>query len=129
MAMQRYLMLLPILAVAACGPSDSCEVPPQPKPLTVKDLSLVQKADAMGVPPSQVPEDAVGGPAFDEYVSRHNEAARVGYCMENEAYKARAMKDEMGTLARAIMATCKVPSEPDALAVVLKYRNCASGNK
>ena len=55
MAMQRYLMLLPILAVVACGPSDSCEVPPQPKPLTVKDLSLVQKADAMGVPPAQVP--------------------------------------------------------------------------
>lgn len=127
--MQRYLMLLPILAVTACGPSDSCEVPPQPKTLAVKDLTLVQKADAMGVPPSQVPEDAVGGPAFDEYVARHNEAARVGYCMENEAYKARAMKDEMATLARAIMATCKVPSEPDALAMVLKYRNCASGNK
>jgi hypothetical protein len=129
MAMQKYWMLLPILAVTACGPSDHCEVPPQPKTLAVKDLTLVQKADAMGVPPSQVPEDAVGGPAFDEYVARHNEAARVGYCMENEAYKARNMKDEMATLARAIMATCKVPSEPDALAMVLKYRNCASGNK
>lgn len=127
--MQRFWMLLPILAVTACGPSDSCEVPPQPKLLAVKDLTLVQKADAMGVPPSQVPAEAVGGPAFDAYVAHHNEAVQVGYCMENEAYKARRMKDEMSTLARAIMATCKVPSEPDALAMVLKYRNCAAGNK
>ena len=106
--MQKYWVLFPILAVTACGPSDSCEVPPQPKPLAVKDLTLVQKADAMGVPPSQVPEDAVGGPAFDEYVARHNEAAKVGYCMESEAYKARHMKDEMGTLARAIIAITMV---------------------
>lgn len=129
MAMHRYLVLSCVLAVAACGPSDKCEVPAQPKPLAVKDLTLVQKADAMGVPPSQVPEDAVGGPAFDEYVARHNEAAKVGYCMENEAYKARHMKDEMGSIGRAIMATCKVSNEPDALAMVLKYRNCAVGNK
>lgn len=127
--MKKCLILLPILAVAACGPSDRCEVPPQPKLLAVKDLTLVQKADAMGVPPSQVPENAVGGPAFDAYVSRHNDALQVGYCVDNEAYKARKMTDEMGTVARAVLATCKVTNEPDVLATILKYRNCAVGNK
>ena len=127
--MKKCLILLPILAVAACGPSDRCEVPPQPKLLAVKDLTLVQKADAMGVPPSQVPENAVGGPAFDAYVSRHNDALQVGYCVDNEAYKARKMTDEMGTVARAVLATCKVTNESDVLATVLKYRNCATGNK
>ena len=83
----------------------------------------------MGVPPSQVPENAVGGPAFDDYVARHNDAVQVGYCVDNEAYKARTMKDEMGTVARAVMATCKVTNESDVLATVLKYRNCATGNK
>jgi hypothetical protein len=62
------------------------------------------KADAMGVPPSQVPQDAVAGPAFDDYVARHNDAVRVGYL--DKAYKARAMKDEMSSVARAVMATC-----------------------
>jgi hypothetical protein len=123
------LLILPILAVAACGPRDTCEAPPQPKLLSVKDLTLVQKADAMGVPPSQVPQDAVGGPAFDDYVARHNDALRVGYCVDNEAYKARAMKDDMSVVAHAVMATCKESSEPDTLATVLKYRNCATGNK
>ena len=127
--MKKCLILLPILAVAACGPSDRCEVPPQPKLLAVKDLTLVQKADAMGMPPSQVPENAVGGPAFDAYVSRHNDALQVGYCVDNEAYKARKMTDEMGTVARAVLATCKVTNESDVLATVLKYRNCAVGNK
>ena len=127
--MKKCLILLPILAVAACGPSDRCEVPPQPKLLAVKDLTLVQKADAMGVPPSQVPENAVGGPAFDAYVSRHNDALQVGYCVDNEAYKARKMTDEMGTVARAVLATCKVTNESDVLATVLKYRNCAVDNK
>lgn len=127
--MKKYWILLPVLAVAACGPSDRCEAPPQPKTLAVKDLTLVQKADAMGVPPSQVPEDAVGGPAFDAYVSRHNDAVQVGYCVDSESYKARAMKDDMSTVARAVMATCKVTNEPDVLASVLKYRNCAVGNK
>ena len=44
--MRKYLFLLPVLAVAACGPSDRCEAPSQPKLLAVKDLILVQKADA-----------------------------------------------------------------------------------
>jgi len=127
--MKNCWILLPILAVAACGPSDTCEVPPQPKLLKVSELTLVQKAGAMGVPPSQVPENAAGGPAFDEYVARHNDAVQVGYCVDNEAYKARKMSDEMGTVARAVMATCKVSNESDVLATVLKYRNCATGNK
>ncbi len=127
--MRNYLILLPLLAVAACGPRDACEAPPQPKLLAVKDLTLVQKADAMGVPPSQVPGDAAGGPAFDAYVVRQNEAVQIGYCVDNEAYKARAMKDEMSTVTRAVMATCKVSNESDVLATVLKYRNCAQGNK
>jgi hypothetical protein len=129
MTMRKHLFLLPVLAVAACGPSDRCEAPSQPKLLAVKDLTLVQKADAMGLPPSQVPQDAVGGPAFDDYVARHNDAVRVGYCVDSEAYKARNMKDEMSTVAHAVMATCKESNEPDTLAAVLKYRNCAAGNK
>jgi hypothetical protein len=127
--MKKYWILLPVLAVAACGPSDRCEVPPAAQAAGGQGLTLVQKADAMGVPPSQVPENAVGGPAFDAYVSRHNDALQVGYCVDNEAYKARNMKDEMGTVARAVLATCKVTNEPDVLATVLKYRNCAVGNK
>jgi hypothetical protein len=127
--MRNYLILLPLLAVAACGPSDRCEVPAQPKLLSVKDMTLIQKADAMGLPPSQVPQDAVSAPAFDEYVARHNDAVQVGYCVENEAYKARGMKDEMSTVARAVMATCKESNESETLATVLKYRNCATGNK
>jgi hypothetical protein len=127
--MRKHLFLLPVLAVAACGPGDRCEAPAQPKLLAVKDLTLVQKADAMGLPPSQVPRDAVGGPAFDDYVARHNDAVRIGYCVDSEAYKARNMKDEMSTVARAVMATCKESNESDTLATVLKYRNCAAGNK
>ena len=89
----------------------------------------MQKADAMGLPPSRVPQDAVAAPAFDAYVARHNDAARMGYCVESEAYKARAMKDEMSSVARAIMATCKEGNEADTLATVLQYRNCAAGHK
>ena len=127
--MRKYGFLLPLLAVAACGPTDRCEAPPQPKLLSAANLTLVQKADAMGVPPSQVPQDAVSSPAFDEYVARHNDAVQVGYCVDNEAYKARAMKDEMSSVARAVMATCKEGNEADTLATVMKYRNCAVGNK
>lgn len=134
--MRKRWLLLSALVLTAChkenaasGPSDICQAPPQPRLITVAGLTTDQKADAMGVPPSQVPPDAAGGPAFDAYVARHNDAARTGYCVENEAYKARAMKDEMSTVARAIMATCHEGAEPDTLATVLKYRNCAVGNK
>lgn len=49
--------------------------------------------------------------------------------MDSEAYKARSMKGDMSTVARAVMATCKVNNEPEVLASVLKYRNFAVGNK
>ena len=133
--MRKYTILLSALLLAAChkqgatSGTDLCQVPASPKLLTVAGLTTDQKADAMGIPPSQVPPDAAGGPAFDDYVARHNDAARTGYCVENEAYKARAMKDEMSSVARAIMATCHEGAEPDTLATVLKYRNCAAGNK
>jgi hypothetical protein len=133
--MRKYAILLSVLFLAAChkegdaSGTDTCQAPPRPKLLTVAALTTDQKADAMGIPPSQVPPDVAGGPALDDYVARHNDAAQTGYCVENEAYKARAMKDEMSTVARAIMATCHEGAEPDTLATVLKYRNCAAGNK
>ena len=133
--MRKYAVLLSAALLTAChkdnaaSGGDQCQPPAQPKLITVAGLTTDQKADAMGVPPSRVPPDAVGGPDFDAFVARHNDAARTGYCVENEAYKARAMKDEMSTVARAIMATCKESNESDTLATVLKYRNCAMGNK
>lgn len=39
------------------------------------------------------------------------------------------MKNEISTVARAVMATCHEGAEVDTLATVLKYRNCARGNK
>lgn len=122
------------LAVSACGPSDRCEAPAKPALLDAKNLSREQRANALGVPPERVPQEAVTESpgalrAYDDYVSRHNDAAQAGYCMGNEAYKARNMKDEMSSIARAIMATCRVGGEDEALAAVLKYRNCAVGNQ
>ena len=58
--MRKHWILFPLLAVAAWGPRDACEALLQPKLLSVKDLTLVYKADAMGVPPLRVPEEAVG---------------------------------------------------------------------
>ncbi|HUE64746.1 MAG TPA: hypothetical protein VMO78_10260 [Rhizomicrobium sp.] len=133
--MRKYWILLSVAILAACHKDntasgyDTCQAPAQPKLLTVAGLTTDQKADAMGIPPSQVPPDAAGGPAFEDYVARHNGAVQTGYCVDNEAYKARAMKDEMSSVARAIMATCHEGAEPDTLATVLKYRNCAAGNK
>jgi hypothetical protein len=135
MTMRAY-WIVPVIAfgLSACGPSDSCEVPAKPTLLDAKHLSREQRANALGVPPERVPQEAVTESpgalaAYDEYVSRHNDAVQIGYCLDNEAYKARNMKDEMSSLARAIMATCKVGAEGEALAAVLKYRNCAIGNK
>ena len=132
----RPYWILPAIAlvVTACGPSDKCEVPVKPALLDAKHLSREQRANALGVPPDRVPQEAVTESpaalqAYDDYVGRHNDAAQVGYCIDNEAYKARNMKDEMSSIARAIMATCKVGAEGDAMAAVLKYRNCAIGNK
>ena len=131
----RHFWILPAFALlAACGPSDKCEVPPQPKLISVKDMSREQKADALGVPPERVPTEPVtespeSQAAYAAYVARHNDALQVGYCVDNEAYKARNMKDEMSTVARAIMATCKEGAQEDTLATVLRYRNCAAGTK
>jgi hypothetical protein len=102
--------------------------------LNAKNLSREERANALGVPPERVPEGPVTESpaslqAYADYAARHNDALRTGYCVDNEAYKARNMKDDMRTLAHAIMATCKEGAEDDTLAAVLKYRNCAAGNK
>jgi len=132
----RSFLIVPALAlvVTACGPSDRCEAPPQPALLDAKNLSREQRANALGVPPERVPQEAVTESpaslaAYADYVARHNDAVRMGYCVDNESYKVRNMKDDMRTLAHAIMATCKEGAEDDTLATVLKYRNCAAGNK
>lgn len=132
----RSFWIVPALALAvtACGRGDNCEAPPQPSLLNANNLSREQRANALGVPPERVPEGPVtespaSRQAYEDYVARHNDAVRVGYCVDNEAYKARGMKDDMRTVAHAIMATCKENAEDDTLATVLKYRNCASGNK
>jgi hypothetical protein len=132
----RSLLLVPVLALglSACGPGDKCETPVKPALWDAKHLSREQRANALGVPPDRVPQEAVTESpaalqAYDDYVSRHNDAVQAGYCLDNEAYKARNMKDEMNSIARAIMATCRTGDEGGALASVLRYRNCAIGNK
>ena len=143
--MRNLWIIIPgILALAACGPRDRCEAPPAPKLIAVKDLTLDQKADILGVPPSRVPSQPKTAPSFgdlmagaaendaaqaayERYVDNHNDQARRAVCLDSEAYKARAFKDEMSTVAHAVMATCKSTDEGAALAAVLKYRNCAAG--
>ena len=134
----RSSWILPAVASAlmlsACGSGDKCEAPAKPALLDGKHLSREQRANALGVPPDRVPQEAVTESpgalqAYDDYVSRHNDAAQAGYCLDNEAYKARNMKDEMSSVARAIMATCRTGDEGGAMAGVLKFRNCAIGNK
>lgn len=135
--MHKLWICLPVLSLglAACGPRDSCEVPVQPKLLNVHDMSREQKANALGVPPDRIPvdqpvtESPASQSAYAAYVDEHNRAVQTGFCIDNEAYKARGMKDEMSTVARAVMATCHEGAEADTLATVLKYRNCATGNK
>lgn len=123
------------LGLSACGPRDTCEAPAQPKLLNVGELSREQKANALGVPPDRIPtetpvaESPASQAAYAAYVEEHNHAVQTGYCVDNEAYKARNMKDEMSTVARAVMATCHEGAEADTLATVLKYRNCAMGTK
>ena len=132
----RPYWILPALTVllSACGSSDKCEAPAKPALLDAKHLSREQRANALGVPPERVPPEAVADSpgairAYEDYAARHNDAAQASYCVESEAYKARAMKDEMSSIAHAIMATCRESGEGNALAAVLKYRNCALGNK
>ena len=135
--MHKLWICLPVLSLglAACGPRDSCEVPVQPKMLSVHDMSREQKANALGVPPDRIPvdqpvaESPASQSAYAAYVDEHNRAVQTGFCIDNEAYKARGMKNEISTVARAVMATCHEGAEVDTLATVLKYRNCARGNK
>jgi hypothetical protein len=135
--MHKLWICLPVLSLglAACGPRDSCEVPVQPKLLSVNDMSREQKANALGVPPDRIPvespvaESPGAQSAYAAYVDEHNRAVQTGFCVDNEAYKARGMKDEMSTVSHAVMATCHEGAEADTLATVLKYRNCATGNK
>jgi len=133
------------LMLTACGARDRCTVPPEFKPLTVANMSLTDKADALGVPPSQVPDqpkaassynaliagaqdNAQAQSVYDSYLTRKNAVLKENACVESEAYKARAMKDDMNTLAHAVMATCQSNDDGAALAALLKYRNCAAGH-
>lgn len=142
---RKAILLFALLPLAACGRRDVCQAPSAPKPMAVADLSLDQKADILGVPPGRVPADPKSAPSFgalmagaseyaeaqgayERYVARRNAGSGAGFCVENEAYKARAFKDELGSVAHAVMATCHSDDEPAALAAVLKYRNCAAGN-
>jgi hypothetical protein len=132
----RPYWILPALAVmlSACGSGDKCDAPAKPALLDANHLSREQRANALGVPPERVPPEAVTDSpgamrAYADYVARHNDAAQASYCLDSEAYKARNMKDEMSSIAHAIMATCRESGEGNALAAVLKYRNCAMGNK
>ena len=132
----RPFWILPAvtLLLSACGGGDKCEAPTKPALLDAKHLSREQRANALDVPPERVPPEAVTDSpgairAYEDYAARHNDAAQASYCVDNEAYKARNMKDEMSSIAHAIMATCRESGEGNALAAVLKYRNCATGNK
>ena len=135
--MRNVWICLPILTLglAACGPRDRCEAPVAPKLLNVGEMSREQKANALGVPPDRIPtetpvaESPAAQAAYAAYVAEHNRAVQTGYCVDNEAYKARNIKDEMSTVSHAVMATCHEGAEADTLATVLKYRNCATGNK
>ena len=132
--MRPYWILPAALMLIACGGGDRCEAPAKPVLLDSKHLSREQRANALGVPPERVPQEPVtespgAMQAYEDYVARHNDAAQAAYCVDNEAYKARNMKDEMSSIAHAVMATCRESGDGNALAAVLKYRNCAVGNK
>jgi hypothetical protein len=133
------------LALAGCGARDRCTAPAEPKLMTVKDMSLDDKANALGVPPERVPgepktassygalmagvnDNAQAQSVYETYVARKNAALRGDICVESEAYKARTMKDEMSSVAHAVMGTCHSDDEQAALAAILKYRNCAAGH-
>jgi hypothetical protein len=134
-----------LAGLAACGPSDRCIAPAEPKPLTMGQMSLVDKANALGVAPEKVPgqpqtgssygalvsglnDNAEAQSVYQTYIDHKNAALRQQYCVENEAYKARRMKDEMSSIAHALMATCHSDDEAAAEATIFKFRNCAQGN-
>ena len=72
-------------------------------------MSREQKANALGVPPDRIPvdqpvaESPASQSAYAAYVDEHNRPVQTGFCIDNEAYKARGMKDEMSTVKRAVM--------------------------
>ena len=46
----RHFWIVPaVFYLAACGPSDRCEVPAQPKLLSVREMSREDRANALGV--------------------------------------------------------------------------------
>jgi hypothetical protein len=133
------------LFLAGCGARDRCVAPIQPKPMSVADMSLDDKANVLGVPPEQVPgapkaassfgalmsglnDNAEAQSRYQSFVDHKNAALQQQYCVENEAHKARGMKDELSSIAHAVLATCHGDDEAAAEATVLKYRNCAAGN-
>ncbi len=144
----RTMLFFPALALllAGCGARDVCKAPAEPKMMTVGQMTLVDKANALGVAPDRVPDQPKAASSFGAlmsglneneraqaeyqlFVDHKNAALRQQYCVENEAYKARGMKDEMRSIAQAVMATCHSDDEAATLAMVLKYRNCASGRR
>ncbi len=89
------------LALSACGPSDSCGVPAKPVLLSAKNLSREQRANALGVPPERVPQEAVTESpaalqAYDDYVGRHNDAAQLSYCIDSEGSQYEGRNEQPG---------------------------------
>ena len=144
--MGKALILCGItLLLAGCDPRDRCVAPVQPRQMSVADMSLDDKANVLGVAPERVPgaprsapsygalmsglnDNAQAQSEYQSFVDHKNAALREQFCVENEAYKARSMKDELSGIAHAVMATCHSGDEAAAEATVLKYRNCAAGN-
>jgi hypothetical protein len=139
------ILLGTALLLAGCGARDRCTAPAQAKQMSVADMSLDDKANALGVPPEQVPAPPKSAPSYgalvsglndneaaqsryQTYVDHKNAALGQEYCLDNEAYKARGMKDELNSIAHAVMATCHSDDEAGAEAIILKFRNCAAGN-
>jgi hypothetical protein len=143
--MRILLILSGTLLLAACGPRDRCTAPAAPHLMSLADMSLDDKANALGVPPSRVPQEPKSAPSYGDlmnglndneaaksryqtFVDQKNATLRGQYCLENESYKARLMKDDLSSIAHAVMATCHSDDESASEATVLKYRNCAAGN-
>jgi hypothetical protein len=139
------ILLGAALFLAGCGARDRCVAPALPKQMTVAGMTLDDKANALGVPPEQVPgppksatsygalisglnDNEEAQSRYQSYIDHKNAALNQQYCLEDEAYKARGMKDELTSIAHAILATCHSDDEAGAEAITLKYRNCAAGN-
>ena len=90
------------ICLAACGPRDRCTAPVQPKLMSVADMSLDDKANALGVPPYQVPgppgrqaptgalmsgmnDNAHAQSVYQSFVDSRNDGLRQQFCVENES--------------------------------------------